>query len=247
MRLGQLARKLSLRPIQIVEFLAQQNIQIEDKSNIRMEDNHVILVVQKFAPASLESIVTEADEIDNDIVENEMEPQPAQSETEENIPAVEIDNLQPVSEPEVIRVPKIELTGLKVVGKIELPEPKKKDEVSEQTASESGSEKTLKSRKPKTNPAKQKRSPEKPWKNPMELHREREAREAEDKRRAAIERDKEKRKKYYEQNVKSKIQSKRVKPVKDQSEKIPKPVVESEPGSWLVRFWRWLTYSDKQY
>src|SRR5687767_2505174 len=50
MRLGQLARKLTLRQIEIVDFLASQNIQIEDGSNTRLEDQHADLVIAHFAP-----------------------------------------------------------------------------------------------------------------------------------------------------------------------------------------------------
>ena len=50
MRLGQLARKLELRPAEIIEFLATKNILIEDDANAKVEDNYVTLVFQQFAP-----------------------------------------------------------------------------------------------------------------------------------------------------------------------------------------------------
>ena len=56
MRLGQLARKLALRPDEIVEFLSAKNIQIEDNSNTKLEDDHVTLIIKKFAPSMLTEI-----------------------------------------------------------------------------------------------------------------------------------------------------------------------------------------------
>ena len=50
MRLGQLARKLELRPAEIIEFLATKNIVIEGDANAKVEDNYVALVFQQFAP-----------------------------------------------------------------------------------------------------------------------------------------------------------------------------------------------------
>ena len=246
MRLGQLARKLSLRPSQIIEFLAQQNIRIDEGSNTRMEDDHVVMVVQKYAPDNLGNIVAEIDEVEESEGESVEIDQPV---VEAPIPQIEVAEEQPVAEPEVIRVPKIELSGLKVLGKIELPEPKKKEPVGEQTEpteptiiAEETPKPTVKAQKVKGKPTQHKREQSKPreWKNPLELKREREAREAEEKRRAAIEREKEKRKKYYEEKVKAVAQPKRVKPVKEQPQEKNNTVSKPEPKTILGKFLRWL-------
>ena len=60
MRLAQLARKLVIRPTVIVEFLIEHNIQIEDGSNTRLEDDHVALIMQKFAPARAAEVAAAA-------------------------------------------------------------------------------------------------------------------------------------------------------------------------------------------
>src|SRR5260221_11505809 len=52
MRLGQLARKLAIRPSAIIEFLAAKNISLEESSNTRLEDDQVILIMNQFAAAS---------------------------------------------------------------------------------------------------------------------------------------------------------------------------------------------------
>ena len=197
MRLGQLARKLSLRPAQIVEFLAQNNILIDGDSNTRIEDNHTELVVNHFAPGTFQQLTESVEEPDeNAAVENElpMVEVTAQPETSESL----VDQ-----EPEVIRVPKIELSGLKVLGKIELPEPKKKEPAAEKA--EEGIEPlaeappSVPERKAQNHNKKsvhQKRDRPREWKNPLELQRERESREAEEKKRSAIEREKERRKQH---------------------------------------------------
>src|SRR5689334_19628909 len=121
MRLGQLARKLSLRPAQIVEFLSQHNIQIEDNSNTRIEDQHAELVVNHFAPGTFQQV---------ELADEPEETAPVEAE----LPVIVTDSSEQTTiEPEVIRVQKIELSGLKVLGKIELPEPKKKEPVVEKT------------------------------------------------------------------------------------------------------------------
>jgi len=241
MRLGQLARKLSLRPSQIVDFLAQQNIYIEDGSNVRMDEVHVELVVRQYAPEILEQIVNAADEPDVIIVEV------TESVVEESEPVVNLvekSDLPVVeNEPEVIRVQKVELSGLKVLGKIDLPEPKKKEPTTEQQPQSQAPEteaKPLHTKKKMARRGKE-RSQQRPSRNPIEVQREREAREAEIKKQAAIALEKEKRKKHYEEKRKAASQPKRVKPVIDQPD-VPttfdkRPV----PKTWFGKFLRWWT------
>lgn len=247
MRLGQLARKLSLRPAQIIEFLAQNNIIIEDSSNTRIEDNHTELVVNHFAPGTFQQVSESVDEpeeistVADEPLIVEVTTQPVTSEPQEN------------QESEVIRVPKIELSGLKVLGKIELPETKKKEPVAEKT--EEGIDSVgetpvevppaVAERKPKNNnkkPVHQKRDRPREWKNPLELQREREAKEAEEKKRSAIELEKEKRKRHYEDKRKAVVQTKRVKAVKEQPVVQKKPIdTRPVPKTWLGKFLRWWT------
>jgi len=249
MRLGQLARKLSLRPAQLVEFLAKSNIQIEESSNARLEDSHVELLVWHYAPDSLTQITEEIDEVEEVAqMENEQQvivPVIVEFESTEN---------EPTELPEVIRVPKIELSGLKVLGKIDLPEPKKKEPIVEQKADEITAdvtpletriaEKQARSQSPNRKPTHQNRgrSRQGPWKNPLELQREREAKAAEERKRTEIEREKEKRRKHYEEKMKSVARPKRVKPVKEQPVAQKKKVdTRPVPRTWFGRFLRWWT------
>lgn len=246
MRLGQLARKLSLRPAQIVEFLAQNNIQIEDNSNTRIDDNQTELVVNHFAPGTFLQVSESVEEpeeapvVETELPIVEVEAQP------------EISEQQPNPETEIIRVPKIELSGLKVLGKIELPEPKKKEVVVEKT--EEGVEPAADTpaptpipapeRKPKNHskkPVHQKRDRPREWKNPLELQRERETREAEEKKRKTAELERERRKKHYEEKRKAVPPVKRAKPVKEQPVQKKRIDTRPVPKTWFGKFLRWWT------
>ena len=246
MRLGQLARKLSLRPSQLVDFLASNNIQTEEGSNTRLADEHARLIVQHFAPESLEEIMKPATE---EVIQPDPEPaseetvvvEPQQKvEVEEQVVVLEDKPIDQQTEPEVIRVPKIELSGLKVLGKIDLPEPKKKEPKIESEAP--GEEQPKPERR---NPAKSKHPrrerDQRTWRNPLEVQRERENRQLEEKRKAELEREKEKRKHHYQNKVKQVKQSKRSKPAKG-IVSVKKPVdTRPVPKTWVGKFLRWWT------
>jgi hypothetical protein len=249
MRLGQLARKLSLRPAEIVEFLSLQGIQIPGNSNSRMEDPHVTLVVGKFAPERLSEIINEEDEPEVkeviEEVEKEQRPEPVdeiQEQAEDSTPVSEPSDA-PNADTEVIRVQKIELSGLKVLGKIELPVPKKKEVETTQELTTTSAEKLVKQKgkEKKTHPPTSKRNRERlqsgEWVNPLEMQRQREAKEAEDRRRLELEREKEKRKKHYQKKVKQVAPVKRSKPAKE--EETEPVVMKKKPTTWLGRFLQW--------
>ncbi|HEY5826290.1 MAG TPA: hypothetical protein VIT44_18095 [Cyclobacteriaceae bacterium] len=250
MRLGQLARKLEIRPAEIVEFLSRNNITIEDGSNTRVEDDHTTLVIRHFNPALLIEAEGAPEAAKQEEVIEPIQPEPIQEiliegRTEENpvsesVPAMEDEtSVEPI---EVIKAPKAELPGLKVLGKIELPESKKKDVInpSDTDQGEVQSE---------TRPARQERRPvrnnnrrEENWKNPIALQREREAKEAEEKRKAQLELEKEKRMVHYLKKVKKTDQ-----PVKsrksdyEDQEEVSTQKAEVPPKTWLGKFLKWLS------
>ena len=209
------------------------------------------MIVGHYAPESLAAISSEPDEVVEEIapdVAAEIVPVAEVEASEMQLTAEE----KAIMEAEVIRVQKVELSGLKVLGKIELPEPKKKEIPTEQTgegteAIVSGDkpvvEKNVKqrgnNRKPQQN---RDRSHQRSWKNPVELQREREAKEAEAKKQRDIEREKEKRKQHYQEKMKtSNVQPKKVK-VKSQQEGPNKPVdTRPVPKTWFGKFLRWWT------
>lgn len=246
MRLGQLARKLSLRPSQLVDFLASNDIKSEEGSNTRLTDAHTRMIVQYFAPESLEEIMKPAvKEVDQS--EPETEPGPEEAVTMESESKATESNVsgedrveEQETEPEVIRVQKIELSGLKVLGKIELPEPKKKEPKPE---SESTEEEKTKSEK--RGPSKSKHPgrerDQRTWRNPLDAQRKREAREMEEKRRAELEREKERKRSHYENKVKHVQRPKKTKTVKEAvivSNRVDK---RPAPKTWIGKFLRWWT------
>ncbi len=253
MRLAQLARKLAIRPIEIVEFLTKQQIVIDNDSNTRLEDEHVALVMQKFAPARAAEVAAElASE-----KEQEVEVEPAKeivAEAEKTFEIqVKVESTTAPSEsekPEVIKAPKVELSGLKVLGKIELPEPKKKEpqpigeQPTEQTPPAEGTPEItinrekpqLRNRKPQAD--RRNKTDQRPRVNPIALQREREALEAEKRRREKAEQDKEKRTQHYLKKVKVVAPTKSVRMVNEEVEEM-KPLAPT-PTTWWGKFMKWL-------
>lgn len=245
MRLGQLARKLALRPNEIVEFLAKRSIQIEDGSNTRIEDDHVSLIMNHFAPERMAEMTAElAAEKNPSILEMEVGPEAEKEIKVDDIqpPMADVSSANPEPMVELIKAPKVELSGLKVLGKIELPEPKKKEPQQPESVATDNvvpkeEQKRLEPRKPFV-PRKE-RSEQRPTKNPIALQREREAVEAEKKRRANAEREKEKRTQNYLKKVKTPAPTKAMKIVKEQVEEVIEEKVDP-PKTWLGKFMRWM-------
>ena len=271
MRLGQLARKLAVRPADIVSFLSGKQITIGEDSNAKVDDLHVEMIVRHFAPSvdvtqllgtdeSSESAVSEPEEkeidivapepsIATDLVGNDDVPVEAAAETFETGVSVddvsEGDMAQP--EIEVIKAPKVELPGLKVVGKIELPQPKPKTETATEAGEEGQAENNKESEaqtQPTTStPREQKkrrdfRRDERPRKNPVVAKREREAREAERKREQEAERQKEQRTQNYLKKVKPAIPTKPAR-LYDDEQVVEMSATKEEPRTVWGKFKKW--------
>jgi hypothetical protein len=265
MRLGQLSRKISIRTNEIVALLAQRGVVVEDSFNARVEDEHVQYVISHFAPhlnipsepqtgqgqvAEPVESTTPSDVMQP--VEPSPEPQEAVAEDEHNSSAKEVQqpSEEGVSKPVesglvnevngVIKAPKVELQGLKVLGKIELPEPKKKE-----TGTEPDEAQPLEQPSRQTDPAKRKNAQkprgayDRPKKNPVVLERERRAREEEEQRKRKAELEKNRKTQHYHKRVKPKgptkavrIHNEEVAPVED---------LRVEPTTLWGRFVKWLT------
>jgi hypothetical protein len=243
MRLGQLARKLAIRPSQIVDFLSTHQIYLEDGSNAKLFDEHVERIVQHFAPDRINEIAADIK------VEEAAEKKEALFEVAElatNTENLKTENLEPESDlqqegPEVIKAPKVELAGLKVLGKIELIEPKKKEKTVADVAVEATKSETEERGRPDRRqvPLKPKREPQ-PWKNPIALQREREAREAEERKKEAAEREKERRKEHYLKRVKVGQPTKPARIFDEPVEVHINQKQEVRPLGLWGRFMRWL-------
>jgi hypothetical protein len=237
MRLGQLARKLGLSPNAIAEHLTASGLQVESDPNRRLEDDRIRIVVSHFAPARIEEFIKPAEQ-------PAQEPAPVDELTSTHEVMAEMPEVTetvqadvPPDPAEVIRAAKVELQGLKVIGKIELPQAKKKAD-DEQPATE-GTIHADDSRPPRRGPL-QDRKEQRQWKNPMELKRQREEAEAKRKREEQAEEAKAKRTQNYLKRVKS-VPTKAVRRVEEEV------VVEADvdaaprPKTAWGKFVKWLT------
>jgi hypothetical protein len=253
MRLGQLARKLALRPSQIVDYLATLQVFPEEGSNARLSDEDTERVIMHFAPERLNEILTKEEKSMEPLTSAPVEEPPIDIRTmEEEVSdeAVQAPVIETSEEkPEVIKAPKVELSGLKVLGKIELPEPKKKTTPVSESPEEveaTNNEIPVTENKPVKPERKEKvfkrreNFTPRPARNPIAEQRERKAREEEEKRKAKAEREKEKRTQYYFQRVKTGQPTKAVKIVSEPTETFELKEVRPAPKTWLGKFLRWL-------
>ena len=282
MRLGQLARKLALSPSEIIDYLASQQLSVAEGANTRLDENQVSVVLQRFAPAGLKEDIPKIEEPKVERLPAAVVPLPekepvVESQTEIVAEAVNEQVEEPTSETkeengvssektedansdkiEVIKAPKVALSGLKVLGKIELRDPKKKEvekpaenvaetvaENPEVTTTQEQPEKPIES---KPRPRRENRRPDqyrndrrddRPRKNPVALAREREAQAAEEKRREEEQRKKEQRTLNYQKRIKTAAPTKAARLIKEEVEYISNEDVRPAPKTWIGKFWRW--------
>ncbi|HET8860299.1 hypothetical protein [Marivirga sp.] len=137
----------------------------------------------------------------------------------------------------VIKAPKVELKGLNVVGKIELPEPKPKNESSKKKDEESKSKKSI--QRPSSRKTIERRQQREL--SPTEIRKREKQKEAR-KREQAEKEKKQKREKFYKEKIlKPKQIEQKAKPKKKKSTPI-EPEIEQrpKPKTVLGKFWRWL-------
>lgn len=149
-----------------------------------------------------------------------------------------------LSEITLIKAPKKELEGLKVVGKIDLPEPKPKAEKKPAEDDVSTSDHREPRRKRRSI------SPEEKEKRRLRAKKKKEAYEAKQERRrqeAAARREKERKKAHYEKKLKqAKSTAKKSKTTKPQKEEVV--VVRKQrpkPNTRIGRFWAWFWRGEK--
>lgn len=222
MRLGQLARQLSIKPDEIVNFLSSQKIAIDIGNNARIDDSYVELILQRFAA-------------DDDTIKEEIIRQPELSDAEQE-PLVS-EEITPGPEsagetiPEVIKAPKIELPGLRVLGKIELPEKKKPEAQVENEPPEE---------RPASPPRRvQRYNPPRPQKSSVALAREREEREKKQRQDEQREKEKQRKTEFYMKRLKPQAPTKAARLVDGEFIEMP-PLEAERPKTWWGRFKRWL-------
>ena len=236
MRLGQLARKLEVHPGRLMEVLSELKIETEKGLNTNLDDDQVELIEQKILepepPASS--------------VEQYVEPEQEEENHEEDVIASDesdddkIDEPEPEEEVELIKAPKVQLPGLKVVGKIDLPESQKEEEPSqeeierEREETENRERKSFKGDQRRKKGKKEVSYAERRKKEERQHRREQEIRALEEKKRKET---------YYKENVQSKIKTSAqpTRPRKKAAEEYQSFQQKGPaPKSIFGKFWRWL-------
>jgi len=134
MRLSQLARKLEISPSDLILFFKKNKIGKYNSPNNKIEEEDLPLVLSHFKTEELVEEIGE--EASNDLASPEINRDKKNEENnvlpESNSTITPDESIRPESseyaedEIEVIRMQKIKLEGVKVVGKIDLPDPVKK-------------------------------------------------------------------------------------------------------------------------
>ncbi|MFT4754435.1 MAG: hypothetical protein ACI85Q_001994 [Salibacteraceae bacterium] len=145
MRLGQLSRKINVKPTEILSYLKNEfDVELGSHLNTKVADELSDKVISKFGkpkPVVIEEPVLAkvSPSVDSSTGAKEIEPEPILTEEEmeesnssiiileqtpptsrEFEPQQEVD-VETILNAELIKAPKVELTGPKVVGKIDLP------------------------------------------------------------------------------------------------------------------------------
>ena len=273
MRLGQLARTIDKKPVELLVFLKQKGIEHYSHPNSKMteEDEQMVLahfgvstpvksqvVENKVNSESTESETDKVSEIENtpEEVNIELSEELVSEETQKEVADTIINDTntdQDYTNVEVIKAPKIELPGLKVVGKIDLPEPKKKEEVPAEegdgeTSNRPKKEYRSNDRNRNRGRNNQQRRERDPNYNPIAARREREKQREERERLKAEKKIKQKKKEHYLEKVAE------LKATPSKNKSVPKPAsytqsveenkrkeygIEKQPNVFK-RIWRWL-------
>lgn len=247
MRLVQLARLLQISPSLLEDFLKNRNA-VFSGAHSRLTNQDIAAAVTHFAPEKMHEVLAFGD-----VAEEQSDEETSIDQTHVHDSASEVTSAQQRSDDsddsddkstvEVIRAPKVELPGLRVVGKIELPEPIKRE------STEVGRNENPRVVKPGRQPFDRKdgRQPRRNdnSRNPLQEKREREQREAEERRKEEARQAKERRTlAYIKQQSQRDKKSAAPKP-RQKAESGNKPVVTGHRStSWFGRFWRWLAHGE---
>lgn len=262
MRLSQIARKLGVAPSTVSELLVKKGYDTPKNGNAKLNEEQIAELYKHYdivvftepevikeleaeaeKEANMEEAVIEEKEIEiaapslemikEEEVENINEP-------EESLAVEEVTEEEPI---EVIRAKKVKLEGIKVLGKIDLPEPKVKKEVEETEDSEKEEVTTKKrpQRTPRNKRDQRRKKPELTFEQKQaaaDRKREREKREREKKI-------KEKKQAYFRENIKPKqtesaLAAKKRKKKKEQAKQSSPQRTKITTKNPFKRFWQWL-------
>lgn len=243
MRLGQIARKLDITTQELAGYLEREFGHGGLGTNSRLTEEQLAQALRHFAPQQADRFFTSSKNLQAGPGAEDFTDPLTDPPVSENVPAAgpalppPAEELPPPGSVEVIRPPKVELSGLKVLGKIELPEKKKKDAAPggvppEDGARPAGTPRTVKH--PTTDSSH-------PRKNPVALQREREERELLRKRQEEARRKKEKKTSHYHKNIEQKkVQVGRAPRVVSEELEVMPPLHEPPaPRTWWGKLMRW--------
>lgn len=241
MRLAQIARELKATPKQISKYLEKKGIDLEKGLNEKLDEALLDELREVFKPF-------EEEENSDWSVQSKKEEAPSQVDSLSELEGdIEFEEQLP-EEVEHIKADVPDLEGIKVVGKIDLPEPKLKEEEEEPEEVQMQTEAVEETPKPekRQDARKKKRNRREPLSDEEKQRRE-EKRMA--KERAAREA---KRKEIRKQNYLNSVQQqhpikKKPEPVKEVIQEVEEqsapPAREEKPGL-LKRAFRWLYYGE---
>ncbi len=265
MRLTTLARKVGRTPSQLINFLENNQIEIANGANTKLDEAAINLVLKEYEveleipeamdialPAVSEPIIAEVpvvvEEIPADPVPEITEPVTIPADNSAKMRTGTIDDLEADDHTDIehIKAKKVKLEGFKVVGKIELPQkPVKTPVKEEETSAIEESKKTEPVRSPKKQRSdfqKHDRRPKhdrQPLTYEERLKREERIRDLEIQKK--LREDKERKVRYYEKHIAPKAPTKAPKKKSQNSSSTqaakPSKVVYTNP---LQRFWAWI-------
>jgi len=262
MRLSQLARKVSKTPKELLDFLQSNGIGKYSGSNVKVDVEHINFVIQYFTQEYDEAIVSIPASSDN--IKNENSGNPSKSESEETNTPVKINESVTKEETknvELIRAPKVKLQGVKVVGKIDLPDRPVKTERS--VINDPGKEQSVEDPNYKRTNKKSNKLPKSRFERGINHRKSKkrltyqeklrqEEREKERRKKKQMQQDRERKRKHYQKNVQSKIKplpaKKKTKslPAAPETTNITKTQVPLYKNP-LRRFWAWLNGAYDEY
>ena len=260
MRLSQLARKLELSPTDLILFFEKNKIVKYNSPNNKIEEEDLPIALNHFKPEELVAEIgeeTSNEPISLEIITDKKNDENMElSESYSTITdgeSIKQDSLKdPVDKIEVIRMPKIKLEGVKVVGKIDLPDPVKKvknenngKSADQQKDMEGVSVKNIKNEYKKTN----KRSPRQKSKRQnsrsvlsYEERLQREERRKIQEQQRAKKLKKDQKKNHYLKNVQSNITPATKKKKNKKSDELELEPIKNRPEykNPIKKFWAWL-------
>jgi hypothetical protein len=266
MRLSQIARKLNVTQSEIVKLFVNAGIESPKGGNTKLSEEQLALITKKFGELVEEPEVEETAEVVEvvevvETIEADLIPEPVEAENipepvEEVIAEKEIIETEVVGEAEiveeaakaaeieVIRVKKVKLDGIKVLGKIDLPEPivKKAEKKEEESIEEPVKPERTSSNRNQQFTNKNRRKPHK--KAPLTFEQ-KQALEEKKREKAKKDRErklKEKKRSHYQTNVQKKSVA-----ATPKKKKVVKDISKSKSGRTKIttrnpfkRFWIWL-------